>query len=144
MTTNRIPKPETHGQQTRPQSKRETWREYDQRRKQDPRLAAVARLRNSPAYRDFRAWFQRRHPLCCDPFKAHWPAARAMTQVHHIEGLIDRPDTLRSERDCAPLCNECHGRISAAERDGKDTRHLFDPWRAMLDDDNKSGGSLPR
>lgn len=108
-------------------------REYERHRARNPKLALSKRLRNSVSYIKFRKWFKGKYPLCADPFGRHVGRPTAMLQVHHIEGLVKRPDLLCSTRDCAGLCAGCHGTISQMERDGKDTTYLFTEWRARVD-----------
>lgn len=107
---------------------------YDARRKADPGLAMAAELRGSTRWRNYRAWFVARHPMCCNPFgiAGH---LRGTQDVHHIVEVQDAPDRLCDESNTVPLCRECHARVSALERAGRqaEARRLFDGWR--IDDE---------
>ncbi len=119
-------KPRTH----RPrgvQDRRDRDRAYDAKRLRDPVLSRARRIRNSARWQTFRAWFKRRHPVCCDPFGHHQAEGRveATDHPHHIVGLAARPDLAYVETNCAPLCAACHNQVEQRVRAGDDTRHLF-------------------
>ena len=79
-------------------------------------------------WRNFRAWFLRRHPVCvgtADPVMgsglgppaANWlpfememrrACGRAATQVHHIKKLAEFPALRCVETNCLPQCDSCH------------------------------------
>ena len=85
------------------------------------------RLRGSGRYKRFRSWFRKRHPMCCDPFADHVSRGQgaAAVQLHHIIPVTEAPDRLCDPTNAAALCTRCHGKISAMERRGKETRQLF-------------------
>ena len=85
------------------------------------------RLRSSGRYQRFRAWFRKRHPMCCDPFGDHVSRGQgaATAQLHHVEPVEQRPDLLCAESNAAALCTRCHGKVTAMERRGAETRQLF-------------------
>lgn len=102
---------------------------YDARRKSDPGLALAAELRSSTRWRKYRAWFVARYPMCCNPFKIAGHL-RGTQDVHHIVEVQDAPDRLCDESNTVPLCRECHARVSALERAGRqaEARALFSEW----------------
>ena len=102
--------------------KAESDRDYDQTRRRDDDMIRTAR------WQRYREWVLRRAPLCCNPISAH-EHERPATQVHHIEGRHRRPDLAFALSNTAPLCTKCHAAISAEERQGKATAHLFVAWR---------------
>lgn len=104
---------------------------YAAKRKTDPVLAEIERLRGGKAFKTFRAWFNRRHPLC-------WLCEReGRTQVseavHHIRGLAENPEDLIDESKCVGLCRSHHAEINAAERRGENTEARFADWKPSND-----------
>ena len=83
------------------------------------------RIRNSSRWQNFRGWFRRRHPVCCDPLGLHPGVVEPTGPIHHIIPLSERPDLACVESNCAGMCTPCHGQIEALERKGKPTQHLF-------------------
>ena len=69
-----------------------------------------------------------RRPVCADPFRHHAEdhVVVPATQVHHIVALRDAPGLAHDAANLAPLCAACHARISAMERAGVPSAHLFD------------------
>jgi 5-methylcytosine-specific restriction endonuclease McrA len=96
----------------------------DTRRRDDPALAQAASTRNSSRWRKVRELFRAHNPWCVNPLGLHGDAV-VMQQVHHIQGLIHRPDLAFDLSNLAPLCTRCHRRIEALERAGEPTAQLF-------------------
>jgi 5-methylcytosine-specific restriction enzyme A len=67
----------------------------------------------SPAWRRFRIWYLRNHPLCelCQAEGRNTPAA----MVDHVVELKDGGDRL-SEANAMSLCWKCHGVKTANEK----------------------------
>jgi hypothetical protein len=57
--------------------------------------------------------------------------------VHHLEPVINRPDLLCTEYNCAPVCVDCHARIEQMVREGKDTKGLFNKQGDEAEYENK-------
>ena len=127
---------ETHLQRTRP-GRRDADRQYEQRRSSDPALARSKRFRDSARWQRFRAWFRRRHPLCCDPFRHHAEdgVVVATAHVHHIVSLTSDEGMACTESNCAPVCTQCHAKVEGLERAGKPTQHLFAAFIQTLESD---------
>ncbi len=104
-------KPRTHSQR---QGRQARDREYDERRRRDPALAAAQRLRRSQRWKKVRALKLAQDPLCED-CKAHG-VTRAATQVHHVIGLAARPDLAFDLNNTAALCTTCHALREATVR----------------------------
>ena len=121
-------KPLTHSQRMN-QGRRLADQQYERKRMSDPVLRRAKNIRNSHRYQRFRAWFKRRHPLCCDPFWHHAENGVAVptAQVHHIIPLTTDEGVRLAfvESSNAPVCVPCHAKVEALERAGKPTRHLF-------------------
>ena len=99
---------------------------YDEtRRKEDPRLARAARIRNSKAWKQLRGWYIRRNPLCEDPLGRHGGRLVPATDVHHIYGLSDYPDRAFEVSNLSALCRSCHNAVEALERAGETVVHYF-------------------
>jgi|SRR5579864_340546 len=58
------------------------------------------------AWRKFRAWFLRRHPVCED-------CGHAATEVHHKVKIRDRLALRLVESNCMALCHACHAMRTA-------------------------------
>lgn len=71
------------------------------RREQDRRGSSAERGYDG-AWRRFREWFIRRHPICSDC------QIKATSDVHHIRKLRDYPELRRVESNCMGLCGSCH------------------------------------
>jgi 5-methylcytosine-specific restriction endonuclease McrA len=100
--------------------------QYDQgRRRDDPALAMAKRIRDSSQWQKVRELFRARNPLCCDPFGEHGNNIESTEHVHHIQGLIVRPDLAYEWSNLAGLCAACHSRIESLERTGNGTQSLF-------------------
>lgn len=67
----------------------------------------------------FRAWFLRRHPVCCGSAEIpeNWMAVehelqglcgRPARPVHHIRKVADFPELRLVESNCFPQCDACH------------------------------------
>lgn len=95
------------------------------KRRDDPRLAEAARIRNSAQWQAVRLLHRRLEPLCRDPFNAHegWPVPT--TDSHHIAPLATHPALAFDLSNLAGLCQACHRRIEALERVGCATAGLF-------------------
>lgn len=65
---------------------------------------------SSAAWRRFRIWFLRRHPLCADQ-SCKAPA----TQVDHIIPIANGGPKFEAE-NCQPLCHACHSRKTWKEQ----------------------------
>ena len=70
-------------------------------------------------WRNFRAWFLRKHPLCIGTkVGKSWmifvesdlwrDCGRPAKQVHHIQKIIDSPELRLVESNCMPQCDDCH------------------------------------
>ncbi len=60
----------------------------------------------STAWRTFRAWFIKRHPLCTRCLA--WKRMTRTEHVHHVIPRKERPDLALSEDNCEALCAACH------------------------------------
>jgi 5-methylcytosine-specific restriction enzyme A len=56
----------------------------------------------SPAWRRFRKWFLKYHPLCADCARA------ASTDVHHVKKVREFPELALKASNCMGLCHSCH------------------------------------
>ncbi len=93
-------------------------REYESRRMLDPALAGARRIRATARWRRLRVMKLARDPLCED-CRAHGRGEPAV-QVHHVEGLAERPDLAFAWSNLASLCTRCHAlREGEARRRGK-------------------------
>ena len=97
------PSPET-------QAKAERQRQREVNARRDP---SAAKPYKTKAWRAFRAWFIRRHPVCSTP-GCHAPTA----EVDHIIPLA-RGGALLDEQNCDGKCTPCHSRKTAAENRGE-------------------------
>lgn len=88
--------------------------EYEARRRRDPALALAQRIRSSASWRKVRALKLARDPLCEDCKERG--ALKAATQVHHLEGLAQRPELAFVMTNLASLCSTCHAKREAKER----------------------------
>lgn len=109
--------------------------------KQQRTLATGDRFYSLKAWRDWRAWFLGRHPLCMAYLPASnyaaimreavrpgatgpLPRARARmclkpaTQVDHILPRLTHPELAFDEANCRALCASCHSRRTAREQSG--------------------------
>ena len=98
--------------------KNEAGRQYDQRRKNDPKLAQAAKLRNTARWRKVRLLKLSCNPLCEDPFSDHARTnhTQPAQQVHHIQGLVKRPDLAYELGNLQSVCTRCHAKLEAKER----------------------------
>jgi 5-methylcytosine-specific restriction protein A len=88
--------------------------EYEARRRRDPALAQAQHIRSSARWRKVRALKLARDPLCEDCKERG--VLKAATQVHHLEGLAQRPDLAFVMTNLASLCSTCHAKREAKER----------------------------
>jgi 5-methylcytosine-specific restriction protein A len=88
--------------------------EYEARRRRDPALADAQRIRSSARWRKVRALKLARDPLCED-CKARG-VLKTATQVHHLEGLAQRPDLAFVFENLRSICSTCHAKREAQER----------------------------
>ncbi len=67
------------------------------------------------------------YPLCCDPFGVHTAAGHwePVAQTHHVVSVMEDMDLALDFDNLRSLCTGCHGRVSAMERNGQDTKGLF-------------------
>jgi 5-methylcytosine-specific restriction protein A len=106
-------------------------RVYDQTtRKNDPVVAFSTRIHGSARWQKIRSLFRSANPCCCDPFKEHGEFPPLMSQVHHIAPLSKIFESEDHEQayaweNLASVCSGCHSKLSAMERAGKETAHLF-------------------
>ncbi|MCH8852017.1 MAG: HNH endonuclease [Planctomycetes bacterium] len=93
------------------------------------RKTEASRLRNTARWQKFRAWYRKRFPLCCDPFRDHASKGQgaATAHIHHVEPIETRPDLLCDPANCRSVCSRCHGRLNSMERSGQGTKHLLPP-----------------
>jgi hypothetical protein len=92
---------------------------YDRHvRQRDPALALAARIRNSVRWRNVRAQKLAEFPMCEDPLGHHGRqgTTRTAEQVHHIEGLIDRPDLAYTQTNLMSVCMACHAALERGVR----------------------------
>ena len=64
-------------------------------------------------WRDACLMFQRRHPLCADPFGIHGGRPVVATEVDHIQPLSGGGGN--EWENLQALCNSCHSRKTARE-----------------------------
>ena len=92
---------------------------YDRHvRSKDPALAMAARIRSSERWRKVRRSQLSGHPLCQDPFGEHKRrnTTETATQVHHVIGLIDRPELAFHASNLMSVCTACHARLEREHR----------------------------
>ena len=70
--------------------------------------------RYDSAWRKYRAWYLRQHPLCEDCLRYHGRATPA-TEVHHIIALRDGGEKM-DESNVQGLCKQCHSRETGSGR----------------------------
>jgi 5-methylcytosine-specific restriction endonuclease McrA len=87
-------------------------------RSKDPALANAHKIRKSRAWERVRRLQLADHPLCADPFGMHsrCDLTETATQVHHIIGLVERPDLWNTQTNLQSLCTACHARIEREVR----------------------------
>ena len=108
-------KPPTHSELRRRREGRTAHdREYEERRRRDPALAEAQRLRRSQRWKQVRTLKLAQDPLCED-CQAHG-VTRAAEQVHHLVGLVERPDLAFVLANLCSLCTTCHALREAAVR----------------------------
>ena len=86
-------------------------RDYEARRRRDPRLALANRLRSSSRWKKVRALKLARDPLCED-CKDHGLAVPAV-QVHHLKGVARHPELAFVMENLLSLCTTCHAKREA-------------------------------
>jgi len=123
-------KPKSYSQrkaEKRGNTRQESNKFYEEKRKRDPRLLEAKKIRSSKRWQDLRAKKLRQNPLCSDPFKNHLKAKIPVLarQVNHIKPLADFPELAFSMQNLASICTSCHAGVSMLERKGKDTTYLF-------------------
>lgn len=108
-----MPRPPTHLQLLRAGRDRAADRDYDERRRRDPALAAAARIRRSMAWQSCRRAKLERDPLCerCEAEGRSTFAA----QVHHRIPLAQRPDLAFDHGNLMSVCTRCHARLEHEE-----------------------------
>ena len=93
---------------------------------ESPALALAARIRSSSEWQKARAAYIAQHPVCCDPFDSHGQHRPALAfEVHHIKGLVERPDLATNKSNLAALCIPCHRKVEGMVRRGRPTAYLF-------------------
>ncbi len=75
-------------------------------------------------------------PLCCDPFGVHaendhW---EPVAQTHHVVSVMEDMEKALEYENLRSLCVACHGRVSAMERNGQDTKGLFSRQQGVVED----------
>jgi len=125
-------KPKTHESRLKEQGGKSRLKSYNERlyefkRANDPALNKAKQIRSSGRWQKVRAEFLKANPLCFDPFDAHVTERVVVPaqQVHHIQGLIVRPDLAFYPDNLAGLCTGCHAKLEAMERANKRTAYLF-------------------
>ena len=103
-----------------------------QRSEYDARRGEAAEQRGSARWQNYRAWFKRKHPMCCNPFGLEHHI-EATQDVHHIVPVHEAPHRLCDESNTVPLCRPCHTRVSTMERmertgQATEARALFRAW----------------
>lgn len=94
-------------------------RDYDRgRRAKDPALSQAAAIRSSARWKRVAKAKLSESPMCEDPLNEHERrnTTATATQVHHIEGLVTRPELAFSWSNLMSVCTGCHARIEAEER----------------------------
>jgi len=108
-------RPKTFSQLRRARrGRRWTDAEEKRRRQADPRQALADRLRTSTRWRRLRAAKLARDPLCHDCLEHG--VTTAAQQVHHLVGVVERPDLAFDMENLMSLCTTCHARREAVER----------------------------
>lgn len=92
-------------------------KDYDTRRKDDPRLSQSARIRNSRRWKRVRAIVIASSPLCADPFGEHESQTVRAIDVHHIKPLASHPELAFALDNLMPLCRACHRRAETHAAD---------------------------
>lgn len=87
-------------------------------RAKDPALALAHKIRKSAKWAKVRLQFLADHPICADPHGMHARdgTQRTAAQVHHIAGLIDRPDLWNNRDNLLAVCTACHARLEREVR----------------------------
>lgn len=111
-------KSKTHEQLINISNKKERWKFYDDKRKDDPRLFKAKRIRSSSTWQKVRKRFLIQNPLCDDPFghHKHDGVTVAAAEVHHIESIVDNPTLAYYPKNLQALCIQCHNRIETIVR----------------------------
>lgn len=115
-------RPRSHEQRLREQRPECVPSRHDQdhaRRRADEVQREADRLRGSGRWKQFRAHFLARYPLCAPCSRRG--VIRAAEQVDHVvplKALIERgePERCFDEDGCEGICRPCHATKSAAER----------------------------
>jgi 5-methylcytosine-specific restriction endonuclease McrA len=70
---------------------------------------------------------RKNNPLCCDPFGNHKEEQRVVVvkDVHHVVPVAKDPTLAFVSSNLRSLCRKCHNQITAMEKAGKPTEHLF-------------------
>lgn len=89
-------------------------REYDRRRRRDPRLARAYKIRSTSRWKAVRSKKRQLNPLCEECVERG--ITRAATSVDHVEPLEKRPDLAFVMQNLRSLCDPCHAAKSAEER----------------------------
>lgn len=99
----------------------------ERNRKADALQMKVDGMRRSRAWKAARERALRARPLCVDPFGRHADVFGGVPakEVNHITPARQRLDLFFRQTNLAPLCVPCHHRVTAMERRGEDTTHLF-------------------
>lgn len=91
----------------------------------NPDQVTAVSIRNSYRWQCVRAQQLEEHPLCCDPFGLHKVGPEPATEVHHVFGLVLRPDLAFDPRNLKSICGPCHAETEARVRRGENTAALF-------------------
>jgi 5-methylcytosine-specific restriction endonuclease McrA len=89
------------------------------------RFGAPDRLRASVRWRNLSAAQLRRHPLC----QSVWCVGQTTpaTETHHRRPLVTHPHLAYDPANLASVCPQCHPRLTAMERAGKDATPFVTP-----------------
>lgn len=99
--------------------KRAQNRAYNQTsRKLSPELDMAQKIRSRARWRRVAAIARSLMPTCINPFDLHGDDTPTQ-EIHHIEGLVQRPDLAHDVQNLAGLCKRCHARAEVDPNDAK-------------------------
>lgn len=94
------------------------------------RPSVAKTIRDSSAWQRLRAYMRGLFP-CCPHCEAEGIITPAV-EVNHIIRIEVRPDLALEPTNLCPLCARHHDAVSALERAGKPTAHLFNGWAEQV------------
>lgn len=102
-------------------------RPFDREPPPNPERETTSRMRSSRRMTTFSLRFRSTHRMCCDPFGVHrrMRVTVGAQEIHHIIGIVARPDLAYDPENVVSLCTRCHHRIEGYVRSGVETTTYF-------------------